>query len=61
MSSSSYWEKRTRKYRGNADDVTKTVTRFSNDGTECYWRVKARNAAGWSDWSESRTFINGPS
>ena len=60
VNSSSFWEKRTRKYRGNADDVTKTVTRFSNDGTRYYWRVRARNAAGWSDWAQSRTLINGP-
>jgi hypothetical protein len=61
VNSSPFWDKRTRKYRGSVDDVcTKTVTDFKNDGTRYYWRVRARNTAGWSDWSESLSFLNGP-
>ena len=58
---SAFWDRSGREYRGNVDEVvTKTVTDFPNDGTRYYWRVRARNAAGWSNWSESQSFTNGP-
>jgi len=61
VNSSPYWDKRTRQYRQTVGDVlTKTVPDFANDGTRYYWRVRARNAGGWSNWSESQSFINGP-
>jgi len=61
VNSSSFWDKRTRQCRQTVGDVvTKTVPDFPNDGTRYYWRVRARNAAEWSNWSESRSFINGP-
>ncbi len=33
---------------------------FANDGSRWYWRARAGNASGWSQWSSSRHFINGP-
>lgn len=33
---------------------------FANDGSRWYWRARAGNAQGWSEWSSSRYFINGP-
>lgn len=35
-------------------------TNFSNNGTRWYWRARAGNSQGWSQWSSSRYFINGP-
>lgn len=32
---------------------------FPNDNTEFWWRVKAENVRGWSEWSDERSFING--
>jgi hypothetical protein len=32
------------------------VTGLAN-GTTYYWRVKAGNAGGWSDWSTTRSVI----
>ena len=61
VNSSRFWDKRTRQYRLTVGNVgIKKVTDFPNDGSRYYWRVRARNAAGWSDWSESQTFVNGP-
>lgn len=33
---------------------------FANDGSRWYWRARAGNSQGWSQWSSSRSFINGP-
>lgn len=35
-------------------------TNFSNNGARWYWRARAGNSQGWSQWSSSRYFINGP-
>jgi len=60
VNSSPRWDKGTKKYRRTLGDVlTTTVTSFTNEGTRYYWRVRARNAAGWSEWSEPQTFVNG--
>ena len=37
------------------------VSNFPDDGTTFYWHVKAGSAAGWSDYSEIWSFVNGPS
>lgn len=51
----------TRKFYGDVGNITQYEdTGYPNDGTQYSWRVRAGNAAGWSDWSESRTLINGP-
>ncbi len=33
---------------------------FTVDGEQYKWRVRAGNDAGWSEWSDFRTFNNGP-
>jgi len=54
-------------YREGSAEVYRTVqvsrTRsrlsgFAYDGSSYWWRVKAVNPAGESDWSTERTFIN---
>ena len=61
VNSSRFWDKETRKWRRTVNNaLTEVVTGFPDDGTMYYWRVRARNAAGWSDWSESWSFVNGP-
>jgi hypothetical protein len=46
----------------NSSEVSTTSmrwTNFPNDGTRWYWRARAGNSQGWSQWSSSRSFING--
>ncbi len=42
---------------GNFNQVT--LQGFSNINSEIWWRVKAGNIIGWSDWSGSWMFTNG--
>jgi hypothetical protein len=54
------------KYEGGTVFKTvnlKTVTTFKqtgfkSDGTVYQWRIRAKNALGWGDWSNYRTFTN---
>jgi hypothetical protein len=39
--------------------TSKNYTNFPNDGTTYYWKVRAYNAIGWSDWSTIENFVNG--
>ncbi len=37
------------------------LSSLPDDGTIFYWRVRGWNSLGWSNWSDSREFTNGPS
>lgn len=38
--------------------ATATWQGFSNNGARWYWRVRAGNQQGWSQWSAARSFLN---
>ena len=39
--------------------TSKNYIDFPNDGTIYYWKVRAYNDVGWSDWSTIENFVNG--
>ena len=41
--------------------IGSTISGMPDNGLDFYWRVRANNSMGWSGWSETRHFVNGPS
>ncbi|MFA5065968.1 MAG: hypothetical protein WC566_10960, partial [Dehalococcoidia bacterium] len=46
-------------YNYTYSKTSSTYKDFPNNGTTYYWRAKSYNAAGWGDWGDSRSLING--
>ena len=41
--------------------IGSTISGLPDNGWDFSWRVRANNSIGWSSWSQTRPFINGPS